>query len=481
MVKNKGLIVEAYAWDEEEVSSDDNEMVEVKVLMKLAEDNDAVIKESARNGEWVNISMRKKWLSFYQSLKHTYHVKDSELASIFGKLKYEENLIDSIYETKRNKSLISTTPLLSAFFSTSIVQDFQDSPDDEEDTRSSHKYLNDLEEEYQARSLLAKSKRFFKRVLKEEVSSDDNETVEVKVLMELAKYNDAVSKEGAINASKASMVKNKGLIVEAYAWDEEEVSSDDNEMVEVKVLMELAKDNDDVSKEGARNGEWALLEDLALYDNKIWNDLRDFTNPVKVISLPQDVLSTFDRHLIELENQVQRLMKAHLTPKQPVQVNKISSSCKIYSGPHDTQYCMENPKQDFVNYASSRTNEAGGKKKSHILNEFRIHLPPYEEELQSKGIKSPSKLLFPKYLYQSSLAKKDRNPSSPKHVHFINSIIILNKEDKAEGEGSMKPSATKCKDHKVTIEAEEEVEEESKEEFKEETEDETEEEEEEDP
>nr|GEX42331.1 MAK10-like protein [Tanacetum cinerariifolium] len=82
----------------------------------------------------------------------------------------------------------------------------------------------------------------------------------------------------------------------------------------------------------------------------------------KAISLPQDVLSTFDRRLIKLENQVQCLMKAHLAPKQPVQVNKISSSCKICSGPHDTQYCMENPKQDFVNYASSGTNEARGKK-----------------------------------------------------------------------------------------------------------------------
>ncbi|GJS87784.1 hypothetical protein Tco_0770420 [Tanacetum coccineum] len=41
--------------------------------------------------------------------------------------------------------------------------DFQDSPDDEEDTRSSHEYLIDLEEEYQARALLAKSKRFFKK------------------------------------------------------------------------------------------------------------------------------------------------------------------------------------------------------------------------------------------------------------------------------------------------------------------------------
>ncbi|GJR14164.1 hypothetical protein Tco_0796816 [Tanacetum coccineum] len=59
MVKNKGLITKAYEWDEEEVSSDENEMVEVKVLMVLAEENDVVSKEGSRNGEWVNISMRK--------------------------------------------------------------------------------------------------------------------------------------------------------------------------------------------------------------------------------------------------------------------------------------------------------------------------------------------------------------------------------------------------------------------------------------
>nr|GEU66174.1 hypothetical protein [Tanacetum cinerariifolium] len=35
--------------------------------------------------------------------------------------------------------------------------------DDEEDTRSSQEYMNDLEEEYQTRALLAKSKRFFKK------------------------------------------------------------------------------------------------------------------------------------------------------------------------------------------------------------------------------------------------------------------------------------------------------------------------------
>ncbi|GKE66707.1 hypothetical protein Tco_1520868, partial [Tanacetum coccineum] len=54
----KGSTVQNLEWDEEEVSSDDNEMVEVKVLMALAEENDAVSKEGARNGKWVKISMR---------------------------------------------------------------------------------------------------------------------------------------------------------------------------------------------------------------------------------------------------------------------------------------------------------------------------------------------------------------------------------------------------------------------------------------
>ncbi|GKA23711.1 hypothetical protein Tco_0709744 [Tanacetum coccineum] len=63
---------------------------------------------------------------------------------------------------------------------------------------------------------------------------------------------------------------------------------------------------------------WALLKDLALYDNESWNDPRDFAKPVKEISLPQDVSSTSDRRLIKLENQVQCLMEAHLAPNSSV-------------------------------------------------------------------------------------------------------------------------------------------------------------------
>ncbi|GJX56464.1 MAK10-like protein [Tanacetum coccineum] len=118
-----------------------------------------------------------------------------------------------------------------------------------------------------------------------------------------------------------------------------------------------------------RNTEesWALLEGLALYDNESWNDPRYFAKPVKAISLPQDVLSTSERRLIELENQVQRLMEAHLALTQPTQLNKITTSCEICSGPHDTQYCMEDPEQAFVKYASSQTNETGSRQ--FIMNQ----------------------------------------------------------------------------------------------------------------
>ncbi|GKA93914.1 hypothetical protein Tco_0815900 [Tanacetum coccineum] len=94
--------------------------------------------------------------------------------------------------------------------------------------------------------------------------------------------------------------------------------------------------------------------------NESRNKPRDFAKSVKAIALPQDVPSTSDHRLIELKNQVQHLMEAHLAPTQPTQVNKVTTSCEICSSPHNTQYCMEDPKQAFVEYASSCTDEAGG-------------------------------------------------------------------------------------------------------------------------
>ncbi|GJW46171.1 hypothetical protein Tco_0077817 [Tanacetum coccineum] len=155
----------------------------------------------------IDLKLPKKWLAFCQTFRNTNHVKEYEIASLFGKLKYEENLINNIYDTNKEKTLVPATPLSIAFFSTSIVQDSQDSSDDEEDTRSSQEYMNDLEEEYQVRALLAKSKRHTK----------DFEAKYNKVKAKLALLSSSAS------ASSSFSGKNKVLIAESYDWDKEEV------------------------------------------------------------------------------------------------------------------------------------------------------------------------------------------------------------------------------------------------------------------
>nr|GEV53828.1 integrase, catalytic region, zinc finger, CCHC-type, peptidase aspartic, catalytic [Tanacetum cinerariifolium] len=78
------------------------------------------------------------------------------------------------------------------------------------------------------------------------------------------------------------------------------------------------------------------------------NSTMDFAKPVKAIALPQDVLSTSDHRLIELETQVQRLMEAHPAPTQPTQVNKITTSCEIWNGPMALSIAWKTPNKPLL-------------------------------------------------------------------------------------------------------------------------------------
>ncbi|GJY21280.1 hypothetical protein Tco_0393846 [Tanacetum coccineum] len=91
-----------------------------KALMNELVNEDIKLSKLEINTSFIN-GLPKKWLTYCQSLRNTNHVKDFELASLFGKHKYEENLIDSFHETEKSKSLVSTTPLSTAFLTTSIV------------------------------------------------------------------------------------------------------------------------------------------------------------------------------------------------------------------------------------------------------------------------------------------------------------------------------------------------------------------------
>ncbi|GJX51532.1 hypothetical protein Tco_0278377 [Tanacetum coccineum] len=134
-----------------------------------------------------------------------------------------------------------------------VLEDFQDSSDDEEGIRSSKECINDLEEEYQARALLAKSKRFLKK--------DTQRFSSAKAMTKLNATN--VARRVILQETvdfEAKYNKVKGLIAETYDWDEEEVSSDDNEVIKVKALMALVdEERVFVGKESAKNGEWIKI------------------------------------------------------------------------------------------------------------------------------------------------------------------------------------------------------------------------------
>ncbi|GKB32907.1 MAK10-like protein [Tanacetum coccineum] len=129
------------------------------------------------------------------------------------------------------------------------------------------------------------------------------------------------------------------------------------------ILMFQKHQGESLSKAWTRFKE--LLQKVYHHGIDLWVKVKIFyehVNPATRRTIDQlaggNLLSTFDRRLTELESHVQRLMEAHHAPKLPVQVNKIASSCEIYSGPYETQYCMENLEQAFVDYESSRTDEA---------------------------------------------------------------------------------------------------------------------------
>ncbi|GKC22091.1 hypothetical protein Tco_1024241, partial [Tanacetum coccineum] len=254
-----------------------------KALMNELVNDDINLSKLEINTGFIN-GLPKKWLSFCQSLRNINHVKDCELASLFGKLKYEENLINNIYETKKSKSLVSTTPLLTAFFASSIVQDFQDNPDDQEDIKSNHEYLKDLEEEYQARALLAKSKRFFKKGTQRFSSTKATDQTECNKCgkkghfardywsktsvpsyqspfqPKLLHSSEHKSKPRETKDFEAKYNKVKAKLALIDSSTSAPRSSDENEVTEVKALTALNNEERiSVSKESSSDDEWVKI------------------------------------------------------------------------------------------------------------------------------------------------------------------------------------------------------------------------------
>ncbi|GKB23208.1 retrovirus-related pol polyprotein from transposon TNT 1-94 [Tanacetum coccineum] len=258
------------------------------------------------------MGLPKKWLGILPKSLNTKSCKRIWLALSTLVTQYEGKPYRLYLWDEPRENFVSATNYQLAFFSPLLSRDFQDvSPDVNEGERSSQEYMNDLEEEYQVRALLAKSKRFFKKGTQRFSSTkapDQTEChkcgrkghfardcfsktsvpsyqspfqtkllyssehqPELKHIKDFkAKYTKVKAKlallSSSASASNSSLGKNKGLIAETYEWDDEEVSSDDNKGIEVKALMALANEERVyVGKESASNGEWVKISILKVH------------------------------------------------------------------------------------------------------------------------------------------------------------------------------------------------------------------------
>ncbi|GKA95784.1 retrovirus-related pol polyprotein from transposon TNT 1-94 [Tanacetum coccineum] len=240
------------------------------LLNELANDGVNLSKHKI-NVSFVN-NLHEKWLTFSQGLRNANHTQTLDLADIYGRFVYEDNLIQRRYSDTK-KALITTpssTPISIAFFSNNVIQDFQENSDDEVDERSSEEHLRDLDIKYHERALLENSQHFIKRRnnfssqkanentkcckcgnkghFARDCFSKTSEPSYKSPKDDKAEYKKMKAKLALLEASPSStqnpktfQPKSKGLVAETFDWDEEEVS-DEEEVTQVKVLMALADD-----------------------------------------------------------------------------------------------------------------------------------------------------------------------------------------------------------------------------------------------
>ncbi|GJX24162.1 zinc finger, CCHC-type containing protein [Tanacetum coccineum] len=81
------------------------------------------------------------------------------------------------------------------------------------------------------------------------------------------------------------------------------------------------------------NESWEIIKNLALYDHEGWSDTKEFVKPVKAISTPQGILKTPDRRLLELEDQINFLLKGSKPTLKSLTHVPYAYADAVYSNP----------------------------------------------------------------------------------------------------------------------------------------------------
>ncbi|GJT42588.1 hypothetical protein Tco_0951303 [Tanacetum coccineum] len=107
-----------------------------------------------------------------------------------------------------------------------------------------------------------------------------------------------------------------------------------------------------------------------------------------------------------------------------------TTSCEICQWSPKTRIAWKIPNKPLWNTHPRVPMKLGGNSMASKNIASISHIE--REELRRKGIKIPSKLFSPKYLSPTFIIELNKNPSSLKRVCFVNSIVILTKEEVKE-------------------------------------------------
>ncbi|GJT46691.1 MAK10-like protein [Tanacetum coccineum] len=95
---------------------------------------------------------------------------------------------------------------------------------------------------------------------------------------------------------------------------------------------------------------WEIIENLALHDHEGWNDSKNFVKSVKAISTPQNTSKTPDRRHLELEDQINLLLKGSRPTPRPSSTHVPQTYVEaVYSNPRP-QNQNEPPKQNLFTF-----------------------------------------------------------------------------------------------------------------------------------
>ncbi|GJV89686.1 retrovirus-related pol polyprotein from transposon TNT 1-94 [Tanacetum coccineum] len=204
--------------------------------------------------QYLNSNLKMPILHSFEENKLEYEDEYAVEIKMMGTGMDKESLEHNLYKNDitpiicHNFSLTSNPPIKPKDPGNYRMKDFQDNPDDEEDTRSCQEYLNDLEEEFHERAMLAKSKRFFKKGSQR--FSDAKATDETqyhkcrRIVLVLQHLSQQWSRTKVLLLKHMNGMK-KMCHLMTMKWLN---------------LMALADDeNVNVGKESARNGEWVKI------------------------------------------------------------------------------------------------------------------------------------------------------------------------------------------------------------------------------